>query len=367
MPEKKAPNRMAEVIRKAIIDKDIMQCLTSEDLSAVLSHAVEKLTPSDVQRFIYRCISNREIGKGLIMADRAIDFALERRARGENDAFMEIVGAAVGSLSMLSVSLPAVKDKITTLLAHPHPDIVVAVIENLGHTSNLDNFNRVADLLLQPNPQISAAAMAYVEACARDAAFRKRQTFHVIERSAEEFLRSALLRLEKIYQQVSTDIEQPEALARRLAIIVALMYNELLDSTDWKRFKREEVDERIYYALEQHLQEKIGPDALPYLFRLLTAPEIETGIKRSALHTFGRLCKQRPLRSQIVAWLPTFIEQTSSDTLRSLATCIAQACEEEKPFSVLMFLPDSQSASGGSIVPGAAGAPLCRNEDVLPE
>jgi hypothetical protein len=362
-PEKKMSNRSAEVIRQAIIDEEIMNCLTPQDLSAVLARAVDNLTPSDVRGFIYRCISNREIGKGLIMADRAIEFALEMQNSGEPETYREIVGAAVGTISIMSANVPAVKEKLKSLLHHPYPEIVVTVIENLGHTSDLDNFNQVADLMLQSNSDIAFAAADYVEACARDAAFRKRRDLYVIESSSEEFLRSALLRLERIYHQVKGDIRAPRGLARRLVILVAMMYNEVLDSMDWRRFKKEQVDARIYYALEQHLHLKIGPFALPYLFTLLETEDVEDGIRQSALLTLGRLSKQADVRNQMVSWLPSIIgEKKLPDVLVSLAICIRNACLEDKPFSVLMCLPSSQDFPT-SIVPRSAGAPLRRDDE----
>ena len=344
MPDKKVANRMANVIRRAIVDKDLLHCLTPQDLMAVLANTVNTLTPSDVRGFIYRCITNSEEVKALIMADRAIDYALEMYALGDGDGFSEIVGAAVGTLSMMSSNSPTIKEKINELLGHPHPEIVVAVVENLGHTSNLDNFNRVSDLLLKDDMNVSSAAAEYVEACARDAAFRKRREFHVIDSSAEAFLRSALLKLESIYHQVKANPGKSELLARRLAILVALIYNEVLDSTDWRRFRSEDVDERVYYALEQHLLDDIGPDALPYLVGLLKSSEIECGVKRSALHTLGRLSKQPSFRTRIQSWLPEFLKNETSDELIPLATSILDACRMGNPFSVLMCLPETETS-----------------------
>lgn len=362
MSDKKNEDRMINVIRNAIVDKDIMNCLTPQDLSSVLQNAVASLTPSDIRGFIYRSISNRELEKGLIMADRAIDYALERHGVGTNDHFSEIVAAAVGTLSMMSASIPEVKEKTAALLNHPHPDVVVTVIENLGHSSSIDNFNRIADLILQSNPRVAFAATDYVEACARDAAFRKRREFYVIESSAEEFLRSALLRLERIYQQIKAANDKPEQIARRLAILVAMMYNEVLDSMDWRRFKREEVDERIYYALEQHLLDTIGPDAAPDLLLMLESTEAEEGMKRSALHTLGRLSKQESFRTKILRWLPVYLENENSQTVRSIAKTLYEICSENKPFTVLMFLPNLDDPNS-NIIPRAAGAPLKKNND----
>jgi hypothetical protein len=340
---------MARVIRSAISDREIMSCLTAKDLTAILTNAVESLTPSDVRGFIYRCMTNREVGKGLIMADRAIDFAVEMARNGDDESWSEIVGAAVGTLSMLSESITSVKEKIDQLLEHTHPSIVVAVIENLGRTSDIRNFNRVSELLLSDDRNIAMAAAKYVEACARDAAFGNRTPVNVIEDAAEEFLRNALLKLECIYEQLKKKDAKTRDIEKRLAILVAMMYNEMLDSADWKRFLEEQVDDRIYYALEHHLAEDIGPVALPYLLTMVMHSGVEKGIKRSALCTLGRLSRNTALRPQITEWLPEFVIRESSEDLVGVATSIQEACSTGKAFSRLSSLPKSLEKS--SIVP----------------
>jgi hypothetical protein len=352
---------MARVIRSAISDREIMSCLTAKDLTAILTSAVESLTPSDVRGFIYRCMTNKEIGKGLIMADRAIDFAVEMARNGDDESWSEIVGAAVGTLSMLSESITPVKEKIEQLLEHTHPSIVVAVIENLGRTSDVKNFNRVSELLLSDNQDIAMAAAKYVEACARDAAFGNRAPVNVIEDAAEEFLRNALLKLESIYEQLKKKDAKTRDIEKRLAILVAMMYNEILDSTDWKRLLEEQVDERIYYALERHLAEDIGPVAMPYLLTMVMHPEVENGIKRSALCTLGRLSRNTSLRPKIIEWLPEFVTRESSKELVGLAASIQKACSTGKAFNRLASLPKSIEKS--SIVPRTVGSSPRIRED----
>ena len=350
---------MAAAIRQAILDRETMQSLSTKDLSDGLKSAVRDLTPSDVRGFIYRCMTNRDLSKGFVMADKAIDFALEMKAVGGSDAYTEIIGAAVGTLSILSGSNPAVKEKLMGLLEHSDAEVVIAVIENLGHTSNLDNFNRVSNLLMSTDPNISRAALKYIESCARDAAFRKRLDLYVIEDAAEEFLRKALLRLESVYKQVRHSEDEADSVGRHIAILVAMMYNEILDSVDWRRAKQEEVDERIYYALEQYLNERLGPEAEPYIEELLLCSDVEAGIKRSALHTLSRLGKQASLRGSVQAFLPKYIEHESSTTLITLARSIEKAFAEGKTFSILSYIPGS-SGRLSSMVPRAAGAPLKR-------
>ncbi len=348
-------DRMARVIRSAISDRQIMNCLTPKDLSAILTSAVENLTPSDIRGFIYRCMTNKEVGKGLIMADRAIDFALEMAKSGNETSCSDLVGAAVGTLSILSESISSVNEKIDQLLEHEHPSIVVAVIENLGRTSNLRNFKRVSELLLSRDHDIALAAAKYVEACARDAAFRKRKSLYVIEDTAEEFLRNALAKLENIYEQLKKQRTDKRDVEMRIAILVAMMYNEVLNSTDWKRSKEEQVDERIYYALEQHLSETLGPRVQPFLFTMLDHPEVEDGIKWSALHTLGRFSKNADLRGEILSWLPEYQRRERSEDLRNVAKSILDACRDGREFSLLSYLPKAPEKV--SIIPRAAGAP----------
>jgi hypothetical protein len=295
------------------------------------------------------------------MADMAIDFALGMTKRGVKGTSSEIVGAAVGTLAILSESLPLVKAKIEELLSHERPEIVVAVIENIGHTSSIDNFTRISELLLHQASDVAMAAARYIEACARDAAFRKRRDRHVIEDDAEEFLRGALLKLENVHHQLRVPRDSSGDIGTRIAILVAMMYNEILDSMDWKRFKEEQVDERIYYALEEHLHDEIGPEAHPYLCKMLITPEVESGIKRSALHTLGRLCKKEAIQNHAVEWLPGYISQEIRIELKNVAKSIMRACRRGKSFSVLSYLPEDTDRL--NIVPRAAGAPPKLKED----
>lgn len=354
-PPSPSSNRMAMVIKSAILDREIMNCLTPKDLAAILPGAVGALSPSDVRGFIYRCMTNRDIGKGLIMADRAIDLAVKMTAGGDRDACSEIIGAAVGTLSVLRESSESVMEKIDALLSHENPAVVVAVVENLSHTSDIQSFNRISDLLLTDIEDVALAAARYVEACTRDAAFRKKKSRPVIEDAAEEFLRNALLKLESIHtrlRQRKTDIGK---IRQRLSILVAMMYNEILDSVDWRRARGEDVDERIYYALEEHLLDDLGPDAVPYLFRMLGHPQVEDGIKRSALLTLGRLGGRPRLRDQILAFLSDYVGDETSQDIKEVARAVQAAHGAGKAFSALSLQPSPADRCG--MVPRSAGGP----------
>jgi hypothetical protein len=354
--EKTPNNRMARVIRTAISDHQVLECLSQKDLVNVLEGALSSLSPSDVSGFIYRCLTRGEISKGLVVVDRVIHHAAELLERGDETGAGEIVGAAVGALSILSESLPSVKSKVNDLIFHENPAIVAVVVENLGQSSNVDNFNKVCELLSHGDFRAAMAAAKYVESCTRDAAFRKRREMYLLEDAAEEFLRRALLPLEKTYSKLKKSGDGPHNIQKRLAILVAMIYSEILDSTDWKRFKNEDVEERIYYTLEQHLHEDIGPEALSYLFIMIERPELEEGTKISALHTVGRLSKKERFQKEIISWIEKYILAESSETLVNTARKILEACEHKKPFSVVV---EGQNGifEKSSIVPRAAGAP----------
>ncbi len=349
------------VIREAIQNKEALRDLSIKDLNVILDKVISNLTPSEVRNFIYRCVSNRDFIKAYAMADRAIEYALEMKTQEGNKSHEDLISASIGTLSILSGSNPALKDKITELLDHNNPQVVIAVIENLGHTSNLENFNRVSNLLVHSSPIISLAAANYIEACTRDAAFRKRSDLYVIEDASEEFLRKALLRLESVYKQIKHSEGSQIEVSKRISVLVAMMYNEILDSMDWKRSRQEDVDERIYYALEQYLREHVGPDSLPYIEKTLINPNIENGIKRSALHTISRMGKQEPMRQSIILFLANYISTERSPDLVFLADSIEKTLSAGKEFSILSFLSNT-NLSVSSIVPRAAGAPLKRPE-----
>lgn len=354
--DKTIDNRMARVIRAAISDHQVLDCLSDKDLLSVLDGALGELSPTDVRGLIYRCLTRGETGKGLIVVDRVIAHAAELLERGADAQASEIVGAAVGTLSILSESLPSVKTKVDELIFHENPGIAAIVVENLGQSSDIGNFNKVCELLAHADDRAAMAAARYVESCTRDAAFRKRRERYLLEDAAEEFLRRALLPLEKMYRRLKRDGPNHQKMHKRLAILVAMIYSEILDSTDWKRFKSEDVEERIYYTLEQHLHEDIGPEALPFLFKVMENKEHEEGIRSSALHTVGRMSKKERFQPEIVSRLESYVQTEDSETLVGTASKILEALGQKKPFSVV-FEVHNGVLEKASIVPRAAGAP----------
>ena len=147
---------------------------------------------------------------------------------------------------------------------------------------------------------------------------------------------------------------------KRIAILIALIYNEILDSTDWKRRNKEDVDERIYLTLEQHLHDEIGPAAIPNLMKMILRADLEDGMKQSALNTLGRMSNHDPHRAKIAAWVKQFRSVEKSHHLLLTAEKLSEAIEKKRPFSSIPATPifDDNSA----IVPRKAGAPLKSNQ-----
>lgn len=346
--------RMVQVIRRAIVDPSVMKSLSPKDLVAVLEGSMDLLTPRDVRGFIYRCLTSNNIPNGLTMVNQVVAYAQELLKKDNNTISLELVGAAVGTLSLLSESIPFAKAKLDRLLSHECPAIVAVTIQNLGHSSEIGNFQRSCSLLLHGDFQVAIAAARYIEDCSRDAAFRRRKEFLVVEDEAEEFLRKALVPLEHVYEELKKKAGEDYNIRKRVSVLVAMIYNEILDATDWKRTKSEDVDERIYYALEQHLNDNIAPQALPNLSKMLKRPDLENGTIISALNTIGRISKIEAFREEIVAVMEDVVSEGANESIVNTAKRILKACREMSSYSVI---PEPNDRRGSSIVPRTAGAP----------
>jgi hypothetical protein len=160
--------------------------------------------------------------------------------------------------------------------------------------------------------------------------------------------------LEHVYEELKKKAGEDYNIRKRVSILVAMIYSEILDSTDWKRTKTEDVDERIYYALEQHLNNNIAPQALPNLSKLIKRPELEDGTKLSALSTIGRISKIDGFRENIMVAMEDLLSEGASESVMNTAKRILQACAEKSSYSVI---PKTNDERGASIVPRTAGAP----------
>lgn len=352
--------RMAEVLRAAIADPEVLRSLSEKDMGVVANRAMHMLSGSDVRGLIYRCFTSDENTKGLVVVREAIGYAARMRDYGDATESAEIVEAAVGALGMLAPSNESARNTLFLLLQHEDPTIAAAVVKNLGHSTDIDNFKNICQLLLRDEREVHLHAARYLEDCTRDAAFRKRDDRIAIENDAEEFLRQALLHLERAYEQLKRRDDSMDNVRKRISMLVAMIYNELLDSTDYKRQNNEDVEERIYYTLEQHLNEDLAPAAMPNLCKLLGRPEIEDGIKRSALNTIGRMSKREGLREQVSAWLADFLAREKSDLLRRIASELADALASGRAFSSVP--PPADAGDRRSIIPRTLGG-LGRDND----
>jgi hypothetical protein len=349
-----------ELIRLSITDQEMMNRLSVEDISRDRPEVFDSLSSSDIRGFIYRCFSTKNESKGFQIIDSAIAHVSQSVAPWSEHT-LQLLDSIVGTLAILSESNPRLKEILDNLFDHPNPLIVATAVNSLGHNSDFENFNRVCSLLVREEEPISRAAAEFVESCTRDAAFRRRRLVHVIDPGSEDFLRQALVPLERAYKKLKNEENSMPRTQKRVVNLVAMIYNEILDSTDWKRLNKEEIEERIYYALEQHLNEDIGPDALPSLFALLEVDKIEMGIRRSALNTIGRMTKNSACCHQVVAWLDKYEATETNVELQNIIEKVRIACNEGRSFSSIPEAP--QKTRSNSIVPRSAGATLKTDKD----
>jgi hypothetical protein len=345
-----------ELFRNAINDTDVFNSLIKQDVRLVTSHAISNLTGADIRGFIYRCFRSNHENAGLTVVNEAVAYALEATVVDKQLPPTEILEAAIGTLSVLSGSNHHASNKLFELIEHANPLIVTLTVNNLGRSTNIDNLEAMCRLLVHRQYEVRRTATLYIEACTRDAAFRRPDHQSKIEDNAEDFLRRSLVPLEHAYGQLVSHGLNGSNIQKRTAILIAMIYNEILDSTDWKRVNKEDVDERIYLTLEQHLNDEIGPAAIPSLIKMIGRPGIEEGIKQSALNTLGRMSNDKRHQRRIARWLERFAITEKSKPLLSTAGKVSDAIEERRSFSSIPAPPFLDESS--TIVPRKAGAPL---------
>lgn len=323
--------RMAQVIRAAIADTDVLHSISENDAMPIAEKAMHLLEPSEVRTFIFQCFRRGKVENGLAMLDAAIEYAAKMKRHGNSEKSAELLGAAVSTIAVLSTSDESAKKKILGLLEYGKPDVVAAVVENLGRSNEMGSFKKVCNLLLRDDVEVQMSAVRYAEDCARDAAFLKMPNTYAMAPAAEDFMRNALISLEEAYEWLKE--KDGGHVQKRVAILVAMTYNEILDTTDWKRMKQEEVNEVIYYHLEDHLHEKVGPEVLPLLFKMLERPEIDEGVKKCVLHTVGRMSNKEEYKDKIRHWLRDFTGLEKANSLLNVARMIRESCIKGKRFS----------------------------------
>jgi hypothetical protein len=322
---------MAQIIKSSINDQDILLSISEKDVVLILEKAMHLLEPSDVRLFILQCFRCKRVATGLGALDAAIDYLAKMKSYGNEERGTELLEAAVGAVEMLSTSDASAKEKIFSLLEGGEPDVVAILVESMGRSNELVNFRKVCDLLLKDDFRVQMSALKYAEDCTRDAAFLKRPGAYAMEPAAEEFMSNALVSLEKAYGKIKK--RGGGHVQKRLAILVAMTYNEILDTIDWKRMNKEEVNEVIYYNLEGHLHEKIGPEVLPLLFKMLSKTDIDGGVRKCALNTVGRIGNNEKYRGIVRAWARDFIGFEKSSGLLNVARGIRESCIKGERFS----------------------------------
>lgn len=342
---------MAQIIRTAIKDQEVLLSISKKDVVPIVEKAIHLLEPQEVRTFIFQCFRNKRIATGLGVLDAAIDYAARMKSYGKEEKSTELLEAAVGVVEMLSASDESARGKIFSLLEKGEPDVVAILVESMGRSTEMTNFRKVCDLLLKDDFRVQISALKYAEECTRDAAFLKRPGAYAMQPTAEEFMRNALVSLEKAYGQLKG--RGGGHVQKRLAILVAMTYNEILDTTDWKRLNSEEVNEVIYYNLEGHLHEKIGPDVLPLLFKMLKKREIDEGVRKCALNTVGRMSNNEKYKDRIRGWLRDFTGFEKAAPLLNVARMIRESCIRGKRFSSIPA--PVQLSEKPSIIPKGVG------------
>jgi hypothetical protein len=344
-------NRMAKLVRTSIsMDErqqanDVFSAMDEKDVRHIAEKAMPNLTASEVRRFIARCFNGKRERLGLIMAEQAVAYYRLRASDGDKNA-EEIMGNTVAILSMLGESNPNAKEKLFEFLGYNEPGILISVLQNIPRNSDIEKFRKVCEYFLHPDFEVRKRAVVYVEECTRDAAFRKmKRAYRVgdgkedflegtyrIGKEEEDFLRKTLVPLEAAYTKLKEGGGEDNT-RKRLAILVALIYNEILDATDWKRMYGQPVEEGIYYALEDHLQNDIAPEALPLMSKMLKNTKLEEGVEKCVLGTIGRMGNSEKHRGKVIPLLMDYSGMNRPDSLRDVARMALDAHRGGKRFS----------------------------------
>lgn len=343
--------RMAELVRASISLKegqearDAFFAIEERDIRYIVEMAMPELTDSDVRVFIVKCFKENKEGLGIMVAEQAASYYMLNAGKGNKNA-EEIMGAVVKVLAVLGESRPKAKEKLFEFLRCNEPGILVSILQNIPRGSDIENFKKVCEYLLHPDLEVRKTAITYVEGCTRDAAFRKMEgTYRIgkgeedfvkgtyrIGKGEEDFLRKTLVPLEAAYEKMKECGDEGNV-RKRLAILVALIYNELLDATDWKRAYAEPVEEGIYYALEDHLLSEIAPEALPLMSKMLNNIPLEEGVEKCLLNTIGRMGNSEKHRPKVIPLLMDYSGKEKPEALLEVARMALDAHRKGKRFS----------------------------------
>lgn len=345
-------SRALRILKTSITDFEVLNAITPQDMEKLADSAKEELGDSEIRMVLIKCFGAQQEEIALILSNKLIGYSELLFEKGEEIQAKKILGATVTGLAYGSDSSVLARKRIQKLFGHTNSQVIICVIEKLPATLNPDNFREVCKLLVHPNFFVRKKAIEYAEKSVTGAAFsggnQKR------EEQIDEFMRRALIPLESAYEEIKKHPESAH-IRKRLAILVALVYNEILDTLDSKEemCAQNKTADTIYSAWEQHLNQDIGPDAIPALCKMLEYRKIsDERIEVCALNTLGRLSNSKANSGKIISWIQSYLEARPPGTLLNVAREIRDAKIEGKRFASIP--PVDKGRIIGSIIPPPA-------------
>jgi len=345
-------SRALRILKTSITDSEVLRAIVPTDMKNLGEGAKKELSASDVRMCIITCFDRGKEEAGLVLANTLIEYAEELYLEGNDGRLDKILGAVVGALAYASDSHQGARDRILRLLGHPEPLLLSIIVENLPTTSKAENFSEVCKLLVHPDFHVRITAMEYAEKSISGAAFSGGNARK--EEPVDEFMRKALVPLEAAYEEIKTHPESAH-IRKRLSILVAMAYNEILDAIDVKcemGAERKTAD-MIYFAWEQHLNKDIAPEAIPSICKMLDHQKNpDERVEICALNTLGRISNSGEHAEKIMKWVRSYLGKSPSELHINVAREILDAKIEGKRFASIP--PVDKGRLVGSIIPPPA-------------
>ncbi len=333
----------------AILNPELLGKISSGSIENLENAHIDELGGSQIQMFLIRCFDSDHWERGLELAERTLDYCEELKHTGDEDKAREFLGRIVGGLGYGSDVIPKVREKILELMRHQDPWIIITAIEHLPRTTNPENFGEVCKLMLHADLFVRKGAIQYAEQSIVGAAFSDGNTKK--EDIVYSFMEKALGPLESVYGELGERGSAPH-IRKRLAILVAMIYNEVLDTLDTKETMGEPstVTELVYFEYEHRLTEEIGLDALPFICKMLEHKKDLERVHVCALNTLGRMSNSRVHAERIVGWVKDYLGEERPSALINVARTILDARTQGQAFKSIPPV-DPRKIIGGSIVP----------------
>ena len=343
--------RALRILKISITDSEVLNAITPMDMENLAHSALENISDSEIRMCLIKCFDNKREDVGIVLANNLIEYVEALLERGDETRANEILGATIAGLAYGSSSSKLATKKIRELFGHKNPRIIVRVVKKLPTTLNTDNFREVCKLLVHSDFFVRRNAIGYAEKSITGAAFSGGNTNR--EEQIDEFMRSALIPLESAYEEIKKHPDSAH-IQKRLAILVAMVYNEILDTLDSKEemCAQNKTADAIYSTWEQHLNQDIGPEAIPALCKML---EYNKGpderIEICALNTLGRMSNSKKNSEKIIRWIQTYLGQRPAGTLLNVAREIWDAKIVGKRFASIPPVADKGRVVGKSLIP----------------